>query len=223
MSTHHLIGSLPSYSLLRCRASFSPYTTVQQAAKAGLPVTVTRLGEVGPHSRTGYMMDGVLTDLFQDTLETGLIPHVLGTINITPVDYCARGILHVGTVEWGVGRTYHLLDPRFELTTDTITHVFEDLGYHMQNCDFLSWRRRMKTAGVGKSWFIAGVLSGEQQFVGQNFDCKEGAAILAQLEKADIDGYTLIRRFAQDKKLAKDKPLDALVPQQAPPIQVHSA
>lgn len=191
---------------------------VQEAQRAGLPATVCRLGEVGPHSRTGFMEEGVLVDLFHDTIASGLVPRALGHINVTPVDYCARGILGVGLAEWGLGRAYHLLDPRFECGAETVTALLQDLGYPVQTTDFLTWRRRMKRDDVRKSWFISGVLSGEQQLVGQNFDCSDGGALLLRQEPepGGMDGATLLRRFAMHAHLRNDKAAGAVVVRVAP-------
>ena len=191
---------------------------VQEAQRAGLPATVCRLGEVGPHSRTGFMEEGVLVDLFHDTIASGLVPRALGRINVTPVDYCARGILGVGLAEWGLGRTYHLLDPRFECGAETVTALLQDLGYPVQTTDFLTWRRRMKRDDVRKSWFIAGVLSGEQQLVGQNFDCADGGALLLRQEPepGGMDGATLLRRFAMHARLRNDKAAGSVAVRVAP-------
>ncbi len=195
---------------------------VQQAQAAGLPTSVCRLGEVGPHSRTGFMEEGVLVDLFHDTIASGLVPHALGTINVTPVDYCARGILAVGLAEWGLGRTYHLMDGRFECGFETVVSLLQDLGHPVQTTDFLTWRRRMKRDDVRKSWFIAGVLSGEQQLVGQNFDCTDGGALLRRQEPepGGIDGALLLRRFAQHAKLRNDKAAGSVAVRVAPAVAV---
>ena len=202
---------------------------VLQAFEAGVVGTVGRLGEVGPHSLTGWMEDGVLVDLVRETLERGVVPTMLGSVNVTPVDYCARGLVKVGMEGWGVGRTYHLMDPRFECGAETLVRLVEDLGYGTSNssssnnnssssssnssvsvarCDFLSWRAKMKEEGTMKSWFVAGILSGEQQLVGQNVDATEGGAVISREEagkEVGMNGAMLLRRFAKYKGWGRER------------------
>ena len=203
---------------------------VLQAFEAGVVGTIGRLGEVGPHSLTGWMEEGVLVDLVKETLERGVVPVLLGKINVTPVDYCARGLVRVGMEEWGLGRTYHLMDPNFDCGADTLVRLVEDLGYSSSGsisssssnshsstsnssvsaarCDFLSWRANMKKEGARKSWFVAGILSGEQQLVGQNMDATEGGTVISREEagkEVGMNGAILLRRFANYKGWRKER------------------
>lgn len=207
---------------------------VLQAFEAGVLGTIGRLGEVGPHSLTGCMEEGILVDLVKETLEKGVVPMMLGRVNVTPVDYCARGLVRVGMEGWGLGRTYHLMDPNFDCGADTLVRLVEDLGYMNSDnsssssstsssnsssstsnssasaarCDFLSWRAKMKKEGARRSWFVAGILSGEQQLVGQNVDATEGGAIISREEAGKdlgINGAILLRRFANYKGWKKER------------------
>ena len=86
---------------------------VEQAAQAGLPTAVYRLGRLTGDSRTGAANTG---DLFYRLLaacaKLQCFPEISLSLDMTPVDYAAGGIAALMRQPASRGRAFHLFNPQ---------------------------------------------------------------------------------------------------------------
>jgi amino acid adenylation domain-containing protein/thioester reductase-like protein len=99
---------------------------VYEAGRRGLPVRILRAGTISGHSATGAANAwDLLTAIFVESVRLGYAPDVEGwRAEMTPVDFVAKAIVHLGNQTHAKQLVFHLGDPD---PVDT-KQVFEDLG-----------------------------------------------------------------------------------------------
>ena len=116
---------------------------VRTAGARGCPVMIFRLGAVTGHSRTGaWSTDDFHCRLLKTCIEMGQLPHMVERIDMTPVDYAARAIVHLSRRTESLGKTFHLLNPNPLPTTDFV-ELCNRLGYPIGLLDYGEWKKAM--------------------------------------------------------------------------------
>jgi thioester reductase-like protein len=122
---------------------------VQAAAARGLPVTIHRPGRVAPSARTGRgNPDDMASRVFTGCVGMGAVPDLEGTLDITPVDYCAAALVHLALHGPTDGRIYHLVNPVRSRMADAYD-VAESRGFPMRRLPYETWHAEF-TARVRK-------------------------------------------------------------------------
>ncbi|WP_158579884.1 thioester reductase domain-containing protein [Geodermatophilus marinus] len=86
---------------------------VAVARSRGLPVAVYRPGIITGHSRTGaWNTDDFLPRLLTSWVELGTAPDLDGAIDMTPVDYVSRAMVHLSLSDQALGGVFHLVNSR---------------------------------------------------------------------------------------------------------------
>ncbi|WP_198670661.1 non-ribosomal peptide synthetase [Oceanicella sp. SM1341] len=83
---------------------------VSEAGRRGLPVTVYRPGAVSGDSRSGaFNAADILCRLLQGYIADRMAPEGEMPLDMLPVDYLARAMVHLATRPGAAGETYHLV------------------------------------------------------------------------------------------------------------------
>lgn len=116
---------------------------VQAAEERGLPVTIYRPWLTGAHSRTGacHTTDYVLR-LLRACLDVGILPDYEEPLNITPVDFFARGVVHISRREDTVGERFHFANPA-DTPLPGLYDWLGSYGYSVDVLPFHTWRERL--------------------------------------------------------------------------------
>jgi thioester reductase-like protein len=86
---------------------------VRLAGERGVPVTVYRPGRIGGHSATGLgNADDLLFRILAGSLQLGAAPELEMEVELSPVDYVSRALVHLSRQPGSAGQTYHLVNPR---------------------------------------------------------------------------------------------------------------
>ncbi len=123
------------------QSKFESERIVRDATQLGLQWDIVRPGNIFGDSGTGlypYDKTGVTTfyyEFFELIIKTGLAGFAIFYFDMTPVDYIARGILHLALERETVFETYHLLNPQMKRWYEIINMLIE-YGYH--NIQFTS-------------------------------------------------------------------------------------
>jgi myxalamid-type nonribosomal peptide synthetase MxaA len=113
------------------------------AAERGLPVARYRPGEVGGDSRTGRsVLNHFLTAAFKGFLQFGAFPPIDAHIDIAPVDYVAKAIVHLAFRGNALGRAFHLTNPCSCRMTDALAFL-RNAGYEFDIQPFEQLRSRL--------------------------------------------------------------------------------
>jgi thioester reductase-like protein len=128
-----------------------------QAAERGVAVTVYRLGEMMPHSRTGVPSRRGLPDLLAKAcLRLGLCFSSPITMNYTPVDYASR--LVVTAIARGETGYFHVRHPEPVRFDDLLTALQAEFGLtHASYRQF--WTAMRDLADVGADEEVSGTLA----------------------------------------------------------------
>ncbi|MBP0020483.1 MAG: amino acid adenylation domain-containing protein [Cyanobacteria bacterium SBLK] len=115
----------------------------QLARSRGIPVSIYRPGVISGHSETGVCN----TRDFLHTLLKGFIqlksaPDLEALWDFTPVDYVARGILHLSRRSENIGKVFHLTNPQPILLSNLIEEI-ASFGYPIEKMAYESWHSHL--------------------------------------------------------------------------------
>jgi amino acid adenylation domain-containing protein/thioester reductase-like protein len=106
------------------------------AAERGLPVACYRPGEVGGDSVTGRcVLNHFLIAAFKGFLQYGAFPQIDTHIDVAPVDYVAKAIVHIAFRGNPLGRAFHLTNPQSCHMTEALAFL-RNAGYRFEERSF---------------------------------------------------------------------------------------
>jgi amino acid adenylation domain-containing protein/thioester reductase-like protein len=113
------------------------------AAERGLPVARYRPGEVGGDSLTGRCVtDHFLFACIKGFLQFGAFPALDIEVDVAPVDYVARAMVHLIFHGNTLGRAFHLTNPHRRHMSAALTYL-RSLGYQFEEMPFETLRDRL--------------------------------------------------------------------------------
>ncbi|WP_103347705.1 SDR family oxidoreductase [Amycolatopsis sp. CA-128772] len=83
--------------------------------------------------------------LLHGSLEAGVVPDHDETLNISPVGFFSRALVHISLNDKNLGKTYHLANPAGEPLTDLYDRI-RSFGYRIEQVPYETWRERMNRA-----------------------------------------------------------------------------
>ena len=135
---------------------------VWEAADRGLPVVVYRPGNISGHSESGVSNPrDFLGALIAESLRLDLAPSIEGwRMEMTPVDFVSRTILHVADEPNALGETFHLANPD-PVPADNVFGWLQELGYPLERLDYPDWLEALREDHDGVAdGGVGGVLRG---------------------------------------------------------------
>jgi thioester reductase-like protein len=116
-----------------------------RAARArGLPVTIYRPGRITGDSRTGKgEADDPMWKLILQSIQSGLTPAVEATLDMTPVDFTSRAIVHLSARPESAGRTFHLVNPH-PISWSALCDHLRARGYPLRTVSVADWKDQAK-------------------------------------------------------------------------------
>lgn len=116
---------------------------VQAASDRGLLVTIYRPWLVGSHTTTGvcHTTDYILRVLHA-CLTAGIVPDQERDLNMIPVDYFSRALVHISLNERMRGNAYHLANPK-STPMPTVFDWLRDYGYPLDVLPYDEWREQL--------------------------------------------------------------------------------
>jgi thioester reductase-like protein len=119
---------------------------VHLARERGIPISIYRLGMVGGHSRTGVSNTRDLVwSWLKGIIQLGAATDSTIDLDLAPVDYVSRAIVHLSRQEALLGSTFHLHNPR-PMPSAAVFEVIEALGYPLRRLPPADWKREMLDA-----------------------------------------------------------------------------
>jgi thioester reductase-like protein len=112
------------------------------ARTRGLPVSIYRPGRITGHSRTGvWSPDDALYQLIKGWVQLGVVPEmgVDVKLDMTPVDYVSRAIVHLSLQKDSSGAAFHLLNPE-PLPLGRLIEWMRSFGYRLRPISFEQWQ-----------------------------------------------------------------------------------
>jgi thioester reductase-like protein len=113
------------------------------AAERGLPAARYRPGEVGGDSVTGRcVLNHFLIAALKGFLQHGAMPIVDTYVDVAPVDYVAKALVHLALRRSALGHAFHLTNPRSWHMRDAVAFL-RKAGYQFEEVSFAELRRRL--------------------------------------------------------------------------------
>jgi myxalamid-type nonribosomal peptide synthetase MxaA len=130
-----------------------------EAGRRGIPVYIYRPGRVAGHSLTGACQTyDFVWQATKVAIEMQAAPIIDMLIDITPVDYVARALVHVSRQSALEGKAYHLVATNPVPESDLVDWI-EKFGYTAERLPFEQWRRRVEERAAELDDVTAGALA----------------------------------------------------------------
>ncbi len=114
-----------------------------EASERGLPLACYRPGEVGGDTRTGHCIaNHLIFTAMKGFLEAGVFPVSEGELDVAPVDYVVKALVHIAFRTDAIGRAFHLTNPRRCRMTEVLEFL-RDLGYRFKELPFEELRDKL--------------------------------------------------------------------------------
>ena len=116
---------------------------VTVARSRGIPISIYRPGTVTGHSQTGaFNANSYLENMIKGCIQLGKGPDLKTIVDMVPVDYASRAIVHLSRRPESVGKVFHL-------TNTCPMHMSELLewirvyGYSIHRVSYDAWKREL--------------------------------------------------------------------------------
>jgi thioester reductase-like protein len=117
---------------------------VAEAGRRGVPVTVYRPGNISGDARTGICSATDLVGIMiRGCIELGFAPDNDAFVDVVPIDYVARSLVHLSLQEFAVGEKYNLVNTKPARWIQFV-HMIQKLGYGIRTEPFESWCERLR-------------------------------------------------------------------------------
>jgi thioester reductase-like protein len=153
------------------------------ARERGLPISVYRPGRVSGDSANGACQSNdFLWRLAKICIQMGLVPDVHTTVNVVPVDYVSRSIVHLSQTPMARDKAFHIVSPVSTRFTDLVDWM-RAYGYRLTTVPHDVWLDQLRevaqdSAELAIFSLLLGAPSGEAR-IEPTFDWRNTRAGLA--------------------------------------------
>jgi amino acid adenylation domain-containing protein/thioester reductase-like protein len=113
---------------------------VMAARDRGLPVAIYRPGMLTGHSQTGAAQTGdLLCRIIKGLVQMEVAPEMNAWINMIPVDYASRSIVHLSKQMGTFGQCFHVVNP-VAVPWNYLLHEIRMAGYPLQSIAPEDWK-----------------------------------------------------------------------------------
>jgi myxalamid-type nonribosomal peptide synthetase MxaA len=115
---------------------------VMSARDRGLPVCIYRPHRVTGHSRTGaWNADDLVCRVVKACVQLGIVPDLEAEVEMVPVDYVSRAIVHLSRQSGSVGKAFNLVNPHTVPLSELIAWI-RSIGYRLEVLPHAEWQAR---------------------------------------------------------------------------------
>jgi amino acid adenylation domain-containing protein/thioester reductase-like protein len=115
------------------------------ARDRGLPICIYRPGRIIWHSETGV---GNTSDntfrMLKGCIQLGSVPQGEGMVNLIPVDFITKTILHLSRQKESFGKAFHLINAHPAPLNEIVNWV-RSFGYQLREITDAEWREELRT------------------------------------------------------------------------------
>jgi thioester reductase-like protein len=117
------------------------------ARSRGIPVCIYRPALITGHSQTGvWNTDDVLCRAIKSSIELGAAPDAEARLNMIPVDYVSKAVVHLSKQGNARGRVFHLTHSRPVSWMELVASI-RSFGYLIQPIPYDKWRAQLVQFG----------------------------------------------------------------------------
>jgi len=116
---------------------------IATAKSRGIPVSIYRPGYITGSSGTGaWNTDDFICRMIKGCIQLGCAPDTNQMVDMMPVDYVAKAMVHLSKRKESVGRAFHLINPCPISFTDLVEWI-QSYGYKMRLASYAEWRAEL--------------------------------------------------------------------------------
>ncbi|MBE9162159.1 non-ribosomal peptide synthetase [Tychonema sp. LEGE 06208] len=113
---------------------------VEIARYRGIPVSIYRPGRISGHSQTGACNSSdSLYRLLAGCVQLGCVPDGNWMMNVAPVDYVSRAIVHLSRQKESIGKNFHLVNPHSFYLSELVGWI-RSSGYPIERVCYETWQ-----------------------------------------------------------------------------------
>ncbi|MBD2196207.1 MULTISPECIES: amino acid adenylation domain-containing protein [Calothrix] len=111
------------------------------AQERGIPICIYRPGMISGHSETGvYHTNDLMSRIIKGMIQMGSAPNLMYKwVNITPIDYASKAIVHLSRQKESLGKAFHIVNPN-PLSWEKLIGEIRNLGYLIQVLPQEKWQ-----------------------------------------------------------------------------------
>ncbi len=160
----------------------------------GIPISIYRPGRISGHSQTGACnLSDSFYRLLAGCVQLGCVPDGDAMMNVAPVDYVSRAIVHLSRQKEAIGKNFHLVNPDSFSLNELVAWI-QELGYSIDRVPYQTWQaeivNRAGNSPENALYPLVGLFSERvsqaevPQSEALNFDCQNTLAGLANTDIA---------------------------------------
>ncbi|MHC5759315.1 non-ribosomal peptide synthase/polyketide synthase [Nostoc sp.] len=116
---------------------------VMMARDRGLPCSIYRLGRITWHSQTGaWNSNDMFYRFIKSCIQIKSAPEMNSTVEITPVDYLTKALIHLSQQPESLGKAFHLINSDSAPWSQFINCI-RSLGYPLQQLPYEDWQAEL--------------------------------------------------------------------------------
>ncbi|QLE41851.1 amino acid adenylation domain-containing protein [Nostoc sp. C052] len=116
---------------------------VMIARDRGLPCSIYRLGRITWHSQTGvWNSNDILYRFIKSCIQLKSAPEMNSMLEITPVDYLAKALIHLSQQPESLSKAFHLISSHSAPWSQLINSI-RSLGYPLQQLSYEDWQAEL--------------------------------------------------------------------------------
>jgi len=105
-----------------------------------IPISIYRPGRISGHSQTGACNSSdSLYRLLAGCVQLGCVPDGDKLMNVAPVDYVSRAIVHLSRQKESIGKNFHLVNPHSFYLSELVAWI-RSIGYPIERVSYETWQ-----------------------------------------------------------------------------------
>ena len=124
------------YAKSKCVAE----TLMQEAHTRGIPIMIYRPSNIMGDTASGICSpDSFVIKMIQGCIQMGLAPDIDAALNLVPVDYVSRTILHLSQIQSPNGQAFNVVNPQTYSWNELVNWMSEQQGYALKRVPYKTW------------------------------------------------------------------------------------
>ncbi|MFN6571973.1 amino acid adenylation domain-containing protein [Dendronalium sp. ChiSLP03b] len=116
------------------------------ARERGVPVSIYRPGRISGHSQTGVCnVNDHTFRMIRGCIQLGSVPNHDTMVNLIPVDYMSKAIVHLSQQKSSLGKVFHILNPQ-PLHWSEFVKCIQSFGYPLRQIPYEEWQEELINA-----------------------------------------------------------------------------
>lgn len=138
-----LLELVEEYPLCYTETKLVSEKLINIAVKRGLKACIFRPSEITGSTKNGiWDLNDMVSRLFVSFISNREIPNKLMNLNMVPVDFVSKAIVHLSLKEASLGKAFNLVNKDI-ITMDKLQKLISEYGYNINSVSYNTWRQHI--------------------------------------------------------------------------------